>query len=86
MADGTDPGLSASAVEVLASRNGGLTGTHAASLRDGHAVRLSRRCRCLRLGLEVGSEVHESGREAVTFEADAFDGATEGGCLGGGER
>jgi hypothetical protein len=37
----------------------------------------------LELCLEVGSELGEAGREAVAFEADAFDGATECGRLGG---
>jgi hypothetical protein len=38
------------------------------------------------LGLELGSELRESAWEAVALEADAFDGATERGRLGRGER
>ena len=33
--------------------------------------------------MEVGSELGETGWEAVALEADAFDGATERGRLGG---
>jgi hypothetical protein len=84
--DRAHPGKPSSLVEVLASENGGLARTRAASLRDSHRSQASARDPGPRLGLEVSSEAHEAGWEAVAFEADAFDGATERGGLGGGER
>ena len=60
----------------LRSHPGSLTGSSLQALSD------LRRGEWLRSGLEVGSELGETTWEAVPFEADAFDGASQHGCLG----